>query len=97
MEVFVVGASNMDLVSYVQRFPKEGETLHGSRFETGFGGKGANQAVMTAKLGAKVGMLSCVGDDSFGTDTIYNYKANGVSCKHVSCVQLICFPMNIIF
>ena len=79
MEVFVVGASNMDLVSYVQRFPKEGETLHGSRFETGFGGKGANQAVMTAKLGAKVGMLSCVGDDSFGTDTINNYKANGVS------------------
>ena len=40
MDVFVVGASNMDLVSYVPRFPKEGETLHGSKFETGFGGKG---------------------------------------------------------
>ena len=83
MDIFVVGASNMDLVSYMSRFPKEGETLHGTKFETGFGGKGANQAVMTAKLGGKVGMLSCVGDDSFGTDTIKNYKDNGVDCKHV--------------
>ena len=57
---------------------KEGETLHGTKIETGFGGKGsANQAVMTAKLGGKVGMLSCVGDD-ICTDTIKNYKDNGV-------------------
>ena len=82
MDVFVVGASNMDLVSYVPRFPKEGETLHGSKFETGFGGKGANQAVMTAKLGGRVGMLTCVGSDSFGSDTIKNYESHGVDCTH---------------
>ena len=82
-EIFVVGASNMDLIAYVPRFPKEGETLHGSKFETGFGGKGANQAVMAAKLGGAVGMLTCVGDDAFGPDTVENYKKNGVNCKHV--------------
>ena len=57
----------MDLISYVPRFPNEGETLHGSRFETGCGGKGANQAVAAAKLGCAVKMVGSVGDDAFGT------------------------------
>ena len=82
-EVFVVGASNIDLIAYVPRFPAEGETLHGSKFETGFGGKGANQAVMAAKLGGTVGMLTCVGDDTFGKDTVGNYEKVGISTKHV--------------
>ena len=50
-KICVVGASNIDLVSYAPRLPRLGETIPGTRFETGFGGKGANQAVMAAKLG----------------------------------------------
>ena len=49
-KVCVVGASNVDLISYVDRLPKEGETLKGIRFQSGFGGKGANQAVQAAFL-----------------------------------------------
>ena len=53
-EVCVLGASNIDLISYVPRLPFMGETLHGTKFQMGFGGKGANQAVMAARLGAQV-------------------------------------------
>jgi ribokinase len=81
--IFVVGSSNMDLLAYVPRFPKKGETLHGSKFATGFGGKGANQAVMAAKMGANVGMMTCVGDDLFGKDTLANYKRCGVDTRYV--------------
>ena len=49
--ICVVGACNTDLISYVPRLPQLGETLHGDDFQVGFGGKGANQAVMAAKLG----------------------------------------------
>jgi len=56
--ICVVGAANMDLISYVPRLPRLGETLHGSKFQMGFGGKGANQAVMAAKLGAEVAMIT---------------------------------------
>ena len=82
-KVIVFGGINMDLFAYIPRSTREGETITASSIEFYLGGKGANQAVMTAKLGGKVGMLSCVGDDSFGTDTIKNYKDNGVDCKHV--------------
>ncbi|MGF1483925.1 MAG: ribokinase [Opitutales bacterium] len=81
--ICVVGACNIDLISYVPRLPREGETLHGSRFQQGFGGKGANQAVMAAKLGAQVVMLSKLGRDSFGDDTLKNFQALGVDTTHV--------------
>ena len=61
--ICVIGSSNMDMNSYVPRFPKPGETLHGTHFSTGYGGKGANQAVMTARLGARVSFVAKVGDD----------------------------------
>lgn len=82
--VCVVGASNIDLVSYVPRLPVLGETLHGSRFSTGFGGKGANQAVMAAKLGASVAMVSKVGRDDFGDRTLDNFRRFGVDVEQVS-------------
>ena len=50
-KICVVGASNIDLISYAPRLPKLGETIPGTRFHMGFGGKGANQAVMAARLG----------------------------------------------
>jgi ribokinase len=77
-EVCVVGASNMDLISYVPRLPIEGETLHGTEFRMGFGGKGANQAVMAAKLGADVSMITKLGNDVFGKQTLENFQKFGI-------------------
>ena len=68
--ICVVGSANLDMNCYVERFPAPGETLHGRRFTTGFGGKGANQAVMAARLGAAVAMVSRVGRDTFGEQSL---------------------------
>jgi len=81
--ICVVGACNIDLLSYVPRLPVLGETLHGDRFQIGFGGKGANQAVMCAKLGAQVSMVSKLGDDVFGCDTLANFAKFNVDTEHV--------------
>lgn len=85
----VIGASNMDLISYVPRMPRRGETLKGSAFQMGFGGKGANQAVACAKLGRKgeqgqVSIITKVGTDIFGTNTIDNFSSVGLD---TSCVR----------
>lgn len=82
-QIAVVGACMIDLISYVPRFPQMGETLHGTEFRMGYGGKGANQAIMAAKLGSKVVMVSKVGDESFGAGTLENFKKNGVSTDFV--------------
>ena len=83
MDVVVVGSCMTDLVSYASRLPKVGETLHGDRFSIGFGGKGANQCVVAARLGAKTAMVARVGDDSFGHNYITNFKDNNVNIDHV--------------
>jgi ribokinase len=82
-KICVVGACNLDLISYVPRLPSMGETLHGSRFHMGFGGKGANQAVMAAKLGGDVTMVTKLGQDVFGENTLKNFKSWGVNTQHV--------------
>jgi ribokinase len=79
----VVGAANLDLISYVPRLPRMGETLHGTRFHMGFGGKGANQAVMAAKLGGDVVMIAKLGQDIFGENTYQNFQSWGVDTQHV--------------
>ncbi len=81
--VSVVGACNIDLISYVPRLPALGETLHGTQFRMGFGGKGANQAVMAAKLGADVTMITKLGRDVFGENTLKNFQRFGVATQHV--------------
>ncbi len=81
--VGVVGSSNVDVVTYVERMPAWGETIAAPRFEMSFGGKGANQAVAAAKLGADVVMVSKVGDDLLGENVLGNFKALGVDAKHV--------------
>jgi len=73
----------IDMVSYVPRLPRPGETLVGDRFEIGFGGKGANQAVMARRLGATVRMIACVGTDSFGDQTVANLAAEGIDTRYV--------------
>jgi ribokinase len=81
--VCVVGSSNIDLTFRTSRLPRPGETLAGQEFHIGFGGKGANQAVMAARLGARVTMVSRVGGDIFGDQTIRNYQQNGIDTTHV--------------
>lgn len=82
--VCVVGAALIDLISYVPRLPALGETLHGTDFRTGFGGKGANQAVMAAKLGASVSMVTKLGRDTFGDDMLANFRSLGIDTTFVS-------------
>ena len=79
----VVGSSNVDLVTYVDRMPVWGETISAPRFEMSHGGKGANQAVAAAKLGADVVMVSKIGDDMLGEGVLRNFEAMGVGAKHV--------------
>ncbi|XP_054834730.1 ribokinase isoform X2 [Eublepharis macularius] len=82
-DVVVVGSCMTDLVSLTTRLPKAGETIHGHKFFTGFGGKGANQCVQAARLGAKTSMICKVGKDSFGYDYIENLKKNGIPTDFV--------------
>ncbi|XP_043399462.1 ribokinase isoform X1 [Chelonia mydas] len=82
-EVVVVGSCMTDLVSLTTRLPKAGETIHGHKFFIGFGGKGANQCIQAARLGAKTLMICKVGKDSFGNDYIENFKRNGISTEFV--------------
>jgi ribokinase len=79
----VVGSSNIDLVTYVERMPVWGETIAAPRFEMNHGGKGANQAVAAAKLGAEVVMVSKVGDDMLGDGVLSNFKETNVGVAHV--------------
>jgi ribokinase len=81
--IAVVGSNMVDLVTYVNRMPVKGETIEAPRFEMGHGGKGANQAVAAAKLGASVVMVTAVGDDIFGEGTIRNLERVGVDTTYV--------------
>jgi ribokinase len=82
-KVCVVGSSNLDMNAHLSRFPRVGETLHGLRFATGNGGKGANQAVMAARLGADVRFIARVGDDVFGRDMLNNFRREGIDTAHI--------------
>jgi ribokinase len=82
--IAVVGSNMIDLITYVVRMPEAGETIEAPRFEMGFGGKGANQAVAAARLGSQVMMVARVGDDSFGRNYLENFRAQGIDVRHVS-------------
>ncbi len=84
--IAVVGSNMTDLVTYITRMPARGETLEAPRFEIGPGGKGANQAVAAARLGSEVLMVSKVGDDVFGRNTLANFAEQGVDARHVGVV-----------
>jgi ribokinase len=81
--IVVVGSMNMDLVARMSRLPRPGETVTGETFQTIPGGKGANQAVAAARLGADVTMIARVGDDTFGTTLRNNLMLEGIECGHV--------------
>lgn len=86
-KVVVVGSLNMDLVTRAERLPRGGETLIGQSFATVSGGKGANQAVAAARLGARVSMVGCVGDDAYGEQLRGALLAEQVDCQAVSVVE----------
>ncbi len=85
--IAVVGSANIDLTTFTDRFPKPGETIFGQRFDLGFGGKGANQAVAARLCGADVFMVARVGSDLFGPATIENFKKLGIDATHVKQVE----------
>ncbi len=83
--IVVIGSVNMDLVARVTHLPRPGETVHGSSFETIPGGKGANQAVAAARLGATVCMVGRVGDDAFAVALIDSLRLSGVNTDAILC------------
>lgn len=83
IRIAVVGSSSMDLVVTSAKRPMAGETVLGESFITVPGGKGANQAVAAARLGAEVSMVGCVGDDVYGEIILNNLKKNHVNTKYV--------------
>jgi len=83
-KIVVVGSSNMDLVVKSKRIPAVGETILGGDFIMVPGGKGANQAVAAAKLGAEVYFVAKLGDDIFGKQSLSNFKKEGVNTKYVN-------------
>ncbi|XP_062558432.1 ribokinase-like [Armigeres subalbatus] len=82
-DVAVFGSLIVDFISYVPRLPKVGETLHGTKFATGFGGKGANQCVAAARLGSRTAMVGKLGNDPWGKNYYNNLQAEGVNVDHV--------------
>jgi len=81
--IAVIGNINCDFVFRVPRLPRPGETLAGSAFFTAAGGKGANQAVAAARLGAQVSFVGCVGADTTGADMLSHLGADGVDISRV--------------
>ncbi|XP_031626052.1 ribokinase [Contarinia nasturtii] len=87
IDVTVLGCSIIDCISYVPTLPKPGETLRASRYQTGFGGKGANQCVAAAKLGSKTALISKVGTDDWGQKYRDNLEKFNVEATHVETVN----------
>jgi ribokinase len=83
VKITVIGSSSIDLVVTALKRPVKGETILGDSFKTVPGGKGANQAVAAARLGAEVHMIGCVGQDSFGEQIVQNFTANGVNTSYL--------------
>jgi ribokinase len=84
--IAVIGSANTDLVTFVDTFPRPGETLFGRSFDLGYGGKGANQAVAARLCGAQVLMVAKVGNDLFGEATVRNFGTFGIDTRHVKTI-----------
>jgi ribokinase len=82
--IIVLGSINTDLIVRTARFPRQGETVTGSEFTTLFGGKGANQSIAAARLGARVSMFGRIGEDSNGKAALENLRRAGVGIGQIS-------------
>ncbi|WP_328783456.1 ribokinase [Streptomyces canus] len=85
--IAVLGSTNMDLVTYVEKAPHRGETVTGREFRTIPGGKGANQAIAAARAGATVSMIGAVGNDGFGTRLRSTLEHSGVTTDHLRTIE----------
>jgi ribokinase len=85
--ILVIGSLNIDLVARCEHLPRSGQTVFGTEFFTAAGGKGANQAVAAARLGSRVAMAGCVGEDQFGRDLLAGLQRDGVLCNAVQTVE----------
>ena len=85
--IAVIGSANTDLTTFSDSFPRPGETIFGTSFDLGFGGKGANQAVAARLCGADVVMVAKVGNDLFGEATVKNFASLGIDASHVRIVD----------
>jgi ribokinase len=82
-KIIVIGSSNTDMVVKVPHIPAPGETILGTDFMTIPGGKGANQAVAAARVGAAVTFIACVSDDTFGKQAVENYRKEGIDTSGI--------------
>jgi ribokinase len=82
--IVIVGSTMIDMVAYTKRVPAAGETIFGESFVTGFGGKGANQAVMAKRFGGSVSMVNTLGDDVFGDSVLKNFQEQGVDTTYIA-------------
>ena len=87
MKVAVIGATIVDVVSYVDKAPNYGNTTTAKDFHISCGGKGANQAVAAKRLGADILMVSAVGDDLFGKMAMENFQRNAIDTRQIIKVQ----------
>lgn len=78
IDIMVIGSLNMDITLYVSKFPLVGETISGNGMMMAPGGKGSNQALAAARLGASVRMAGCVGQDMYGSALICDMQEGGV-------------------
>ena len=88
--ILVAGSFVMDLIATTERVPQSGQTVVGKEFHTAPGGKGANQAVQCARLGAEVSMIGCVGGDPFGQQMLDTARDAGVNLEHVRVDESTC-------
>lgn len=83
IKIAVIGSINMDMVISAERISLKGETVYGKNITYNPGGKGANQAVAMARLGAQVDMFGCVGNDENGQKMLENLQKNNVGIDNV--------------
>ena len=95
-KIIVYGSINVDLAINTPRIPNDGETINGDSFYRSCGGKGANQAIAAARLGADVQMLGCIGNDSFGKETLLSLKRNNVGTTYVKVLEEVTSGVAII-
>ncbi|KAN0030828.1 hypothetical protein ACTA71_009473 [Dictyostelium dimigraforme] len=85
-KITIVGASNWDTFIYVDKMPRIGETIKGTDLKVSYGGKAANQAVQAALLGSNCTLITKLGDDPSGINTLENFKNKNINCKFVSVI-----------
>lgn len=92
--LFIVRNKNF-YYSYVANLPKKGETIHGHAFQTGFGGKGANQIIAASKMNSKTAFIGKLGGDTWATSYLENFKNNNVNIDFLEMVEnQVDFPIS---